>query len=81
MPFGVAFAFAKPRFFTPQAWWSAHPNESLDAFERAYGTYSSEGNTRRAAYVALRLAFEHADRSEPALLERVAPASHPIDDG
>ncbi len=53
--------------FAEAAWWSAHPNESLDAFERAYGTYSSEGNTRRAAYVALRLAFEHADRSEPAL--------------
>jgi hypothetical protein len=39
--------------FAEAAWWSAHPNESLDAFERAYGTYSSEGNTRRAAYVAL----------------------------
>jgi class 3 adenylate cyclase len=49
------------------AWWSAHPNESLEAFERAYTTYSAEGVPRRAGYVALRLAMEHADREETAL--------------
>jgi len=49
------------------SWWSAHPSESLEAFERAYTTYSSEGNPRRAAYVAMRLAHEHADRMELAL--------------
>ncbi len=49
------------------AWWSARPDESLDAFERAYATYSSEGNPRRAAAVAIRLAHEHADRMELAL--------------
>jgi class 3 adenylate cyclase len=48
-------------------WWSAHPSESLEAFERAYTTYLSEGNRRRAAYVALRLGHEHADRMELAL--------------
>jgi class 3 adenylate cyclase len=49
------------------SWWSAHPRESLDAFERAYGAYLAEGNTRRAAATAIRLAMEYADRSEPAL--------------
>jgi class 3 adenylate cyclase len=49
------------------AWWSAHPAESIEAFERAFATYSSEGNPRRAAAVAIRLAHEHADRMELAL--------------
>jgi len=49
------------------AWWSAHPNESLEAFERAYTAYAAEGNPQRAGYVALRLAIEHVDRNEAAL--------------
>jgi class 3 adenylate cyclase len=49
------------------AWWSAHPDESIDAFERAYAAYVAESNPRRAAYVALRLVFERADRLEAAL--------------
>ena len=49
------------------AWWSAHPDESLDAFGRAYTAYVAEGNKRRAAAVAIRLAMEHADRNETAL--------------
>jgi class 3 adenylate cyclase len=49
------------------AWWSAHPDESIEAFERAFAAYSSEGNPRRAAAVAIRLAHEHADRMELAL--------------
>ena len=49
------------------AWWSAHPDESLEAFERAFATYTSEGNPRRAAAVAIRLAHEHADRMELSL--------------
>jgi class 3 adenylate cyclase len=49
------------------AWWSARPDESLEAFERAYAEHSSKGNFRRAGYVSLRLAIEHADRMEIAL--------------
>jgi class 3 adenylate cyclase len=49
------------------AWWSAHPDDSIEAFERAFAAYSSEGNPRRAAAVAIRLAHEHADRMELAL--------------
>jgi class 3 adenylate cyclase len=49
------------------AWWSAHPDESLDAFERAFSAHTAAGNPRRAAYVAMRLAIEHADRMDTAL--------------
>jgi hypothetical protein len=41
------------------AWWNAHPRESLDAFARSYVAYVAEGDPTRAAFVALRLAFEH----------------------
>lgn len=49
------------------AWWSAHPNESLDAFERAYAAFSAEGRRRDAARVSLRLAMEYADRLDSAV--------------
>ena len=49
------------------AWWSALPTESIAAFERAYAAYGAASQPRRAAGVALRLCFEHADRMEPAL--------------
>lgn len=49
------------------AWWSAHPKESLDAFERAYTTYLSKGDARRAAFVAVRLANEYLERRDSAL--------------
>jgi class 3 adenylate cyclase len=49
------------------AWWSAHPNESIEAFERAYAAYAAESNPLRAVFVALRLGFEYADRMESAL--------------
>ena len=49
------------------AWWSAHPTESLEAFGRAFSAYLAEGDKRRAATVAIRLAMEHADRSETSL--------------
>lgn len=49
------------------AWWSAHPAESVDAFERAHTAYVAEGNPERAAYVALRLVDERFTRHEAAL--------------
>ena len=42
------------------AWWSAHPDESIEAFERAYAAFSAEGRKREAAGVGLRLAMEYA---------------------
>ena len=49
------------------AWWSAHPSESIEAFERAFVSFSGEGRGRDAARVGLRLAIEHADRQESAV--------------
>ena len=49
------------------AWWSAHPTESIDAFERAYAAFSAEGKTRAAPGVGLRLAMEYADRLDSAV--------------
>ena len=49
------------------AWWSAHPNESIDAFERAFASFSAEGKGRGAARVGIRLAMEHADRQDSAV--------------
>ena len=48
------------------AWWSAHPAESIEAFEHAYAAHEAAGHERSAAMVALRLAMEHADRLETA---------------
>ena len=49
------------------AWWSAHPTESIEAFERAYAAFTADGEPRHAARVALRLAMEYADRLDSAL--------------
>lgn len=48
------------------AWWSAHPDESLDAFERAYAAFVAEGRPRDAARIAIRLGMEYADRLDSA---------------
>jgi len=48
------------------AWWNAHPRESLDAFVRSYVAYIAEGDPTRAAFVALRLAFEHFETRDVA---------------
>ena len=49
------------------AWWSAHPDESIELFAQSCAAYEAEGTPRRAAFVALRLAFEYADRVDSAL--------------
>ena len=49
------------------AWWSAHPDESIEVFAQAAAAYEAEGTPGRAAFVALRLAFEYADRVDSAL--------------
>ena len=48
------------------AWWTAHPNECVDALERAYAAYSREGDELRAGSVALNLAERSSDRLQPA---------------
>lgn len=49
------------------AWWSAHPTESIEAFELAYAAHLAARHERPAALVAIRLALEHADRLDTAL--------------
>jgi class 3 adenylate cyclase len=39
------------------AWWSGHPDESVEAFERAFARYSEEGMASKAAFVGLRLSY------------------------
>ncbi len=49
------------------AWWMGKMRDCIAARERAYAAYTAEGNTRRAAYAALKLADHHTDLAESAL--------------
>jgi class 3 adenylate cyclase len=44
------------------AYWSAHPDETVEAVERAYGAYLEEGNRSAAAMMAFRVAEQHGMR-------------------
>jgi class 3 adenylate cyclase len=41
------------------AWWAARPDEGIEAFQRAYGSYVGAGKRARAAFVAVALAREY----------------------
>ena len=49
------------------AQWTAHPQDEVDALERAYAAYARDGNQRRAGYVALNLAEEYFDKLQSAV--------------
>ncbi|MGH2681812.1 MAG: adenylate/guanylate cyclase domain-containing protein [Actinomycetota bacterium] len=44
------------------AWWTAHPDETIEHLERAYGAYLEEGDRSAAAMMAFRLAEQHGMR-------------------
>jgi hypothetical protein len=44
------------------AWWTARPDDNIDALERAYSAHLAAGNRSRAAFVALSLAREYAGK-------------------
>jgi class 3 adenylate cyclase len=44
------------------AYWTAHPDETVEAVERAYGSYLAEGNRSAAAMMAFRVAEQHGMR-------------------
>jgi class 3 adenylate cyclase len=44
------------------AYWTAHPDETLAALERAFGVYLDEGNRASAAMMAFRVAEQHGMR-------------------
>ncbi|MGZ8593641.1 MAG: LuxR family transcriptional regulator, partial [Actinomycetota bacterium] len=41
------------------AWWTGHPNASIEARERAYARYMERGDRARAAFMALTLRREN----------------------
>jgi len=44
------------------AYWTAHPDETVEYLERSYAAYLEEGNRRAAAMVAFRVAEQHGMR-------------------
>jgi class 3 adenylate cyclase/predicted negative regulator of RcsB-dependent stress response len=44
------------------AYWSAHPDETVELLERAYGAYLEEGNRRAAAMVGFRVGEQYGMR-------------------
>jgi class 3 adenylate cyclase len=44
------------------AFWSAHPDETVEALERAYGAYLDDGDRSAAAMTAFRVAEQHGMR-------------------
>jgi class 3 adenylate cyclase len=44
------------------AYWTAHPDETVEALERAYGAYVEEGERASAAMAAFRVAEQHGMR-------------------
>jgi class 3 adenylate cyclase len=44
------------------AYWTAHPDETVEHLERAYGAYLAEGNRSAAAMMAFRVAEQHGMR-------------------
>jgi DNA-binding CsgD family transcriptional regulator/tetratricopeptide (TPR) repeat protein len=49
------------------AWWVADLEESLALRQRAYAGYAASGDGPSAAFVAVRLCFEHFERGEPSI--------------
>jgi class 3 adenylate cyclase len=45
------------------AWWTGHLDEAIALRERAYTAYLEEGETRRAAMLAVMLSMDHANRA------------------
>ena len=44
------------------AYWTAHPDETVEALERSYGAYLKEGDLANAAMLAFRVAEQHGMR-------------------
>ncbi len=46
------------------AYWTAHPDETVEYLERAYGAYLEEGDPSSASMIAFRVAEQHGMRTE-----------------
>jgi class 3 adenylate cyclase len=51
------------------AWWAGHPDDAVEALERAYGAYERAGERSAAALVALRLARHAFERAAFSVLQ------------
>jgi class 3 adenylate cyclase len=51
------------------AWWTAHPQERLDALERSFAALQREGDQAAAAAVALDIADDLRQRRQPTLVK------------
>jgi ATP/maltotriose-dependent transcriptional regulator MalT len=49
------------------AWWLSHADEAVATWQRAYAGYAAAGQDPEAAFVAVRLMFEHFERGEPSV--------------
>jgi class 3 adenylate cyclase len=49
------------------AWWTGRMDECIQARERAYAGYVEGGNVRRAAFIAIKLCFDHFAKLEPSV--------------
>lgn len=49
------------------AWWEGELEDALALRQRAHSGYSTAGDGPHAAFVAVRLCFEHFDRGEPSI--------------
>lgn len=50
------------KLLAESAWWSAHPDEAIEALERAYAAYLEEGDRASAGMMAFRVAEQHGMR-------------------
>src|ERR1051326_2399135 len=59
------------------AYWTARPDETIEALERAFGAYMNEGDVRSAAMIAFRIVEQNAKRgSMPQAQGWAARAEH-----
>jgi class 3 adenylate cyclase/predicted negative regulator of RcsB-dependent stress response len=49
-------------FLAWASWWTAHPDETIEALERSYGAYLEEGDRSAAAMAAFRVAEQYGMR-------------------
>jgi class 3 adenylate cyclase len=63
------------------AYWTGHPDETVEFLERAYGAHLSEGDNANAAMVAFRVAEQHGMRMEVAQAQGWAAKAERLADG
>ena len=49
------------------AWWTGRLDDCIQARERSFVAYMEQGNSRRAAFVAIELVFDHYGKLAPAV--------------